>query len=305
MAKNGSASKIKIDSFDDLFGASAVENPNQTEQVVEVSLDELHTFKNHPFRVLDDTKMEETVESIKKYGVLMPGIARPRKEGGYEIIAGHRRKRGSELAGKDTMPVFIRNYTDDEAVVIMVDSNIQREDILPSEKAKAYAMKYEALKHQGKRDGGSTFETIGEPAGESAKTVQRYIRLAGLLDELLDMVDKKQLGFIPGVDIAYLTKEQQYWVFEILSTASCSVTKEQAASLKEYGKSDELTKAVVELILCKERTKEKKITIKQDRIRKYFPEDFSNQEIEDVIYQLLEEWKNKNRSEQNGNGIKI
>ena len=305
MAKNGSASKIKIDSFDDLFGASAVENPNQTEQVVEVSLDELHTFKNHPFRVLDDTKMEETVESIKKYGVLMPGIARPRKEGGYEIIAGHRRKRGSELAGKDTMPVFIRNYTDDEAVVIMVDSNIQREDILPSEKAKAYAMKYEALKHQGKRDGGSTFETIGEPAGESAKTVQRYIRLAGLLDELLDMVDKKQLGFIPGVDIAYLTKEQQYWVFEILSTASSCVTKEQAASLKEYGKSDELTKAVVELILCKERTKEKKITIKQDRIRKYFPEDFSNQEIEDVIYQLLEEWKNKNRSEQNGNGIKI
>lgn len=297
MAKTGSASKIKIDSFDDLFG-SGIEN-NLLEQVVEVPLADLHTFQNHPFRVIDDEKMEETVESIKKYGVLMPGIVRPRKEGGYEMIAGHRRKRGSELARKDTMPVFIRNYTDDEATIIMVDSNIQREDILPSEKAKAYAMKYEALKHQGKREGGSTFESIGEPAGESAKTVQRYIRLAGLLDELLDMVDKKQLGFIPGVDIAYLTKEQQYWVLEILSTASCSVTKEQAASLKEYGKSGELTKAVAELILCREKTKEKKITIKRDRIRKYFPEDFSNHEIEDVIYQLLEEWKN-NKQERTG-----
>ena len=144
MAKVKSASKIKIDSFDDLFGSSSMENSNQAEQVVEVSLEDLHTFQNHPFRVLDDEKMEETVESIKKHGVLMPGIARPRKEGGYEIIAGHRRKRGSELAGKTTMPVFIRDYTDDEAVVIMVDTNIQREDILPSEKARAYRMKYRA-----------------------------------------------------------------------------------------------------------------------------------------------------------------
>lgn len=305
MAKNGSASKIKIDSFDDLFGNPTVENSNSAEQVVEVLLEELHTFKNHPFRVLDDAKMEETMESIKKYGVLMPGIARPRKEGGYEIIAGHRRKRGSELAGKTTMPVFIRNYTDDEATIIMVDTNIQREDILPSEKAKAYAMKYEALKHQGKREGGSTFDAIGEPAGESGKTVQRYIRLAGLLDELLGMVDKKQIGFIPGVDIAYLTKEQQYWVFEILSTVACSVTKEQAASLKEYAKSGELTKAVVQLILCKKKEKDKQITIKRDKIHKYFPESYSSKEIEDVIYQLLEEWKNKSRSEQDGNGIKI
>uniref|UniRef100_UPI0040577B1A ParB/RepB/Spo0J family partition protein n=1 Tax=Agathobacter sp. TaxID=2021311 RepID=UPI0040577B1A len=294
MAKNGSASKIKIDSFDDLFGIPVAENSNQAEQVVEVSLDELHNFKNHPFRVLDDAKMEETVESIKKYGVLMPGIARPRKEGGYEIIAGHCRKRGSELAGKDTMPVFIRNYTDDEATIIMVDTNIQREDILPSEKAKAYSMKYEALKHQGKRDGGSTFETIGEPAGESGKTVQRYIRLAGLLDELLDMVDKKQLGFVQGVDISYLTEEQQAWIFEILSAAPCVISKEQAASLKEYAKSGELTKAVVQLILCKKKEKDKRITIKRDKIHKYFPESYSNKEIEDVIYQLLEEWKNKN-----------
>ena len=293
MSKVGSASKIKIDSFDDLFGSPIAENSNQAEQVVEVPLEDLHTFKDHPFRVSDDAKMEETVESIKKYGVLIPGIARPRKEGGYEIIAGHRRKRGSELAGKSTMPMFIRNYTDDEATIIMVDTNIQREDILPSEKARAYAMKYEALKHQGKREGGSTFETIGEPAGESGKTVQRYIRLAGLLDELLDMVDRKQLGFIPGVDISYLTKEQQYWVFDILSTTSCVISKVQAASLKEYANTGELTRAVMELILCRKKGKEKQITIKRDKISKYFPNEYSNREIEDVIYQLLEEWKHK------------
>lgn len=297
MAKTGSASKIKIDSFDDLFGSSTTENSNQTEQVVEVPLDELHIFQNHPFRVLDDTKMEETVESIKKYGVLMPGIARPRKEGGYEIIAGHRRKRGSELAGKNTMPVFIRNYTDDEATIIMVDTNIQREDILPSEKAKAYAMKYEALKHQGKREGGSTFETIGEPAGESGKTVQRYIRLAGLLDELLDMVDKKRLGFIPGVDISYLTEEQQYWVLEILSTTSMVISKAQAASLKEYAKSGELTFAMVDLILSEKKKTERKLIINTDKISQYFPEDYTNEDMEVVIVQLLDEWRRKQKED--------
>ena len=297
MSKTGSASKIKIDSFDDLFGSSLEETSNQTEQVVEVSLEDLHTFKKHPFRVLDDAKMEETVESIKKYGVLMPGIARPRKEGGYEIIAGHRRKRGSELAGKTTMPVFIRNYTDDEATIIMVDTNIQREDILPSEKAKAYAMKYEALKHQGKREGGSTFETIGEPAGESGKTVQRYIRLAGLLDELLDMVDKKRLGFIPGVDISYLTEEQQYWVFDILSTTSCVISKAQAASLKEYAKSGELTFAMVDLILSEKKKTERKLIINTDKISQYFPEDYSNEDMEVVIVQLLDEWRRKQKED--------
>ena len=297
MAKTGSASKIKIDSFDDLFGSSTTENSNQTEQVVEVPLDELHTFQNHPFHVLDDTKMEETVESIKKYGVLMPGIARPRKEGGYEIIAGHRRKRGSELAGKTTMPVFIRNYTDDEATIIMVDTNIQREDILPSEKAKAYAMKYEALKHQGKREGGSTFETIGELAGESGKTVQRYIRLAGLLDELLDMVDKKRLGFIPGVDISYLTEEQQYWVLEILSTTSMVISKAQAASLKEYAKSGELTFAMVDLILSEKKKTERKLIINTDKISQYFPEDYTNEDMEVVIVQLLDEWRRKQKED--------
>lgn len=285
-------SDIQLTSYEDLLGLTTTED-DENEKILTIPLDELHTFKDHPFRVVDDEKMKETVESIEKYGVLVPAIARKRSAGGYELISGHRRKRGCQLAGKIDMPVIIRNYTDDEAVVIMVDSNIQREDILPSEKAKAYAMKYEALKHQGKRDGGSTFDTIGETAGESGKTVQRYIRLAGLLDELLDMVDKKQLGFVQGVDISYLTEEQQKWVFETLSVDSCTVGKEQAASLKEYAKSGELTKTVVQLILCKKKEKDKQITIKRDKIYKYFPESYSNKEIEDVIYQLLEEWKNK------------
>ena len=208
MAKMKSASKIKIDSFDDLFGSSSMENSNQAEQVVEVSLEDLHTFQNHPFRVLDDEKMEETVESIKKHGVLMPGIARPRKEGGYEIIAGHRRKRGSELAGKTTMPVFIRDYTDDEAVVIMVDTNIQREDILPSEKAKAYRMKYEAMKHQGKF-GGNTLEALGEQAGESRKTIKpMFANLPSKVSQCLGMTP--------------LTSEAGHTGYSLASRDTCS-----------------------------------------------------------------------------------
>lgn len=283
---------IQLTSYEELLGLDMTDD-NDCEKILIIPLEELHTFKDHPFRVVDDEKMQETVESIEKYGVLVPAIAREREAGGYELIAGHRRKRGSELAGKTDMPVIVRNYTDDEAVVIMVDSNIQREDILPSEKAKAYAMKYEALNNKGKREGGSTFEMIGEAAGESGKTVQRYIRLARLKDELLDMVDIKRIGFIPGVDISYLSEEQQSWVLEILSTTSCTISKEQAARLKEYAKSGELTKAVMELLLCTPRGKEKQITIKRDRISRYFPEGYSNKEIEDVIFQLLEEWKNK------------
>ena len=297
MTKTGSASKIKIDSFDDLFGNVTSEDSNSSEQVVEVSLEDLHTFKNHPFRVLDDEKMEETVESIRKYGVLMPGIARPRKEGGYEIIAGHRRKRGCELAGRTSMPIFIRDYTDDEAVVIMVDSNIQREDILPSEKAKAYRMKYEAMQHRGRKTGESTLETIGEPTGESGKTVQRYIRLANLVDGLLEMVDNRKLGFIPAVDISYLTKEQQMWIFDILRSGNYTVSKGQAASLKAYAKSGELTPAVAELVLLQKREKEWKITIKGDKIRHYFPETYSDEDMESVILDLLDEWKRRQKED--------
>ena len=192
---------IQLTTYQDLLGVE--ENTGAgTEKVVIAPLIELFDFKDHPFKVLDDEKMEETTESIRQHGVLVPGIARPRTGGGYELIAGHRRKRGSERAGKSEMPIIVRNYTDDEATIIMVDSNIQREDILPSEKAKAYKMKYEAMKHQGKKAGMNTLDKVGEAAGENAKKVQRYIWLSRLSDELLDMVDKKKLGFSQGVDIS-------------------------------------------------------------------------------------------------------
>ena len=295
MSKAGSAAKIKLNSYDDLFGASQV--PAGTEQVQEIPLLELHEFRGHPFKVADDEKMQETVESIKNYGVLMPGIARPRAEGGYEIISGHRRKHGCELAGLSTMPVFVRDYSDDEATIIMVDSNIQREDILPSEKARAYAMKYEAMKHQGSK-GGSTLDEVGEAAGESGKTVQRYVRLARLSDELLHLVDAKKIGISQGVDISFLTGEQQRYVADVLLETGGSVSSVQSAKLKEYGKSGEQTAAMVRLILTEEKPKERKVTIKGDKISRYFPEEYSNDEIEDVIIRLLEEWNAVN----GGNG---
>ena len=288
-SKAGSASKVRLNSFDDLFGGA--ENTSG-EQIIHAKLTDLHTFKGHPFRVLDDEKMEETTESIGKYGVLVPGIVRPRTGGGYEIIAGHRRKRGSERAGLDTMPVIVRNYTDDEATIIMVDSNIQREDILPSEKARAYAMKYEAMKHQGSK-GGSTLDEVGEAAGESGKTVQRYVWLARLSDELLDMVDKKKIGIAQGVDISFLTEEAQQWVSVILEETGAAMNASQSSKLKEYGKSGELTPVMVRLILAEEKPKERKVTIKGDKINRYFPEEYSNDDIEGIIIQLLEEWQSK------------
>ena len=288
-SKAGSASKIKLNKLEDLIGGT--ENM-AGEQIINAKLSDLHTFKGHPFRVLDDEKMEETTESISRYGVLVPGLVRPRAGGGYEIIAGHRRKRGSERAGLDTMPVIVRNYTDDEATIIMVDSNIQREDILPSEKAKAYAMKYKAMKHQGSK-GGSTLDEVGEVAGESGKTVQRYVWLARLSDELLGMVDAKKIGIAQGVDISFLTEEQQQYVTVILQETGASVSNVQAEKLKEYGKSGELTLAMVRLILAEEKPKERKVTIKGDKISRYFSEDYSNDDIEGIIIQLLEEWQSK------------
>ena len=289
-AKTGSAAKIKMESFDDLFGGNAAQE-NGAEQIINAPLAELHTFKDHPFRVEDDEKMEETTESIRQHGVLVPGIARPRAGGGYEIIAGHRRKRGSELAGKTEMPVIVRNYTDDEATIIMVDSNIQREDILPSEKARAYKMKYEAMKHQGKKSGRNTLDEVGEAAGENAKKVQRYIWLSRLSDELLEMVDTKKLGFSQGVDISFLTEEAQQWVQVIIEEQGCNVSMIQSGKLKEYGKSGELTLAMVKLVLSEEKPKERKITIKSDKIGKYFSDSYSNEEIESIIITLLDKWK--------------
>ena len=288
--KAGSAAKIRMESFDDLFGGNAAQE-NGAEQIISVPLTDLYTFKDHPFRVADDEKMEETAESIRQYGVLVPGIARPREGGGYEIIAGHRRRRGSELAGKTEMPVIVRNYTDDEATIIMVDSNIQREDILPSEKARAYKMKYEALKHQGKKSGKNTLDVVGEAAGENAKKVQRYIWLSRLSEGLLAMVDGKKIGFSQGVDISFLSEEAQLWVQAVIEEKSCNVSMAQSAKIKEYGKSGELTLAMVRLILTEEKPKERKITIKSDRISEYFSDSYSNEEIENIIISLLDKWK--------------
>lgn len=290
MNKTGSAAKVKLNSFDDLFGNNEMQTAG-AEQIINAPLAELHDFKNHPFRVVDDEKMEETTESIRQYGVLVPGIARPRTGGGYELIAGHRRKHGSQRAGKTEMPVIVRNYSDDEATIIMVDSNIQREDILPSEKAKAYQMKYEAMKHQGKKSGKNTLDEVGEAAGENAKKVQRYIWLARLSDELLDMVDTKKLGFSQGVDISFLSEEAQQWVEVIIEEQRCSVSTVQSGRLKEYGKSGELTLAMVRLILTEEKPKERKFTMKSDKIGRYFSDSYSNEEIEDIILSLLDKWK--------------
>lgn len=287
--KTGSASKIKMESFDDLFGENSVQETG-AEQIINAPLADLYEFKDHPFKVLDDEKMEETTESIRLYGVLVPGIARPRA-GGYELIAGHRRKHGSERAGKTEMPIIVRNYSDDEATIIMVDSNIQREDILPSEKAKAYKMKYEAMKHQGKKSGKNTLDEVGEAAGENAKKVQSYIWLARLSEELLEMVDTKRLGFSQGVDISFLSEEAQQWVEVIIEEQGCNVSTAQSGKLKEYGKSGELTLAMVRLILTEEKPKERKFTMKSDKIGEYFSDSYSNEEIENIIISLLDKWK--------------
>lgn len=290
MSKTGSATKVKLNSFDDLFGNNEMQTAG-TEQIINAPLAELYDFKNHPFRVVDDEKMEETTESIRQYGVLVPGIARPKTGGGYELIAGHRRKHGSQRAGRSEMPVIVRNYSDDEATIIMVDSNIQREDILPSEKAKAYQMKYEAMKHQGKKSGKNTLDEVGEAAGENAKKVQRYIWLARLSEELLEMVDTRKLGFSQGVDISFLSEEAQQWVEVIIEEQHCSVSTVQSGKLKEYGKSGELTLAMVRLILTEEKPKERKFTMKSDKIGRYFSDSYSNEEIEDIIISLLDKWK--------------
>ena len=281
------AGKLKIDSFADYIDGEDI-------VINEIPLEELHEFKDHPFRVLDDEKMAETVESIKAYGVLMPGIVRKRSEGGYEIISGHRRKHACELAGLKTMPVIIREYTDDEAVVAMVDSNIQREEILPSEKAHAYSMKYEAWKHQG-REGGHTLDEIGEAAGESGKTVQRYIWLSNLSENLLELVDDKTITIRVGIEISFLTQKEQAWVEELIEEENVRISDEQAKKIKDYSKDNELSKALLSEILLAEKTKPRRFVMKNDIISKYFSAETSIEEVEKTVFMLLEEWKRKNQ----------
>ena len=280
------AGKIKINSFADICGGG-----NDT--VVEMPLEQMHEFKGHPFRVLDDEKMAETVESVKQFGVLVPGIVRRRKEGGYEIIAGHRRKRASLLAGKTTMPVIVRHYTDDEATIIMVDSNLQREDILISERARAYYMKYEAMKHQGSKNGGLSLAELGEQSGESAKTIQRYIYLARLNDGLLKLVDDGKVGMMPGVDLSFLSEEQQQWVLDVLMESGVSISGQQARFLKDNAKNGDLTEKMVKMLFSLVRPKPRSVTLKPNRLNQYFDENWNNDEIEELICRLLEEWKKR------------
>ena len=288
--KSKSAEKVRLTSFDDLFGAG--EAP-AGETVTFVSLSQLHTFKGHPFRVLDDEKMQETVESVKQYGVLMPGIVRPYPEGGYEVIAGHRRWRACELAGLTEMPVIIREMDDDTAVVLMVDTNIQREDILPSEKAKAYRMKYEAMKHQGSRGEKYTADAIGEAAGDSGRTVQRYIRLSELAEELLGCVDENKIPMVAGEKLSYLKTEEQAWVVDAIGNSGIFPSKAQAEQLKESSEAGELTEGDVYAVLVKKQKENVNVTISAKKIHNYFLKEYSKEQIEDVIYTLLEEWKQK------------
>lgn len=294
MAKRNLGERIKLQSYDEMFGLDTISPGDQKQegQIVNIPLNELYEFKDHPFRVLDDEKMEETVESIKEHGVLMPGIARPRKEGGYEIISGHRRRRASELAGKTEMPFIIKDYSDDEATVIMVDSNIQREDILISEKAKAYHMKYMAMKHQGTA-GGISLDVMSEQTGESQKTVQRYIYLARLTDELLGLVDAKKLGIKQGVEISALDTTQQEIVYKVLSELGSVIDVEQATRIKEAGKKGYLNEAYLRDMLTYVKPAVRKVVFNQKKLDSYFDPTTSNSDIEDLIVKLLDEWKEK------------
>lgn len=247
--------------------------------------------------------MQETVESIKQHGVLQPGIVRPCKDG-YEVVAGHRRWRACELAGLEEMPVIIRDLDDDAATVLMVDTNIQRENLLPSEKAKAYKMKYEAMKHQGSKGGKNTADAVGEKAGDSGRTVQRYIRLANLIDALLDFVDSGKLAMVAGERLSYLNEEEQAWVLEAAENADIFPSPNQAAELKGLSEQQELTEGKVYGILVKKENKGVKVTIPQKKLQNYFPPTYTKEEIEEVVYSLLEQWKNGKEGETNaGNSV--
>lgn len=291
--KGNSAGKIKLASYDDLFGAGGQESG---EVVTSLPVSEFHAFKSHPFRVADDEKMQETVESVKKNGILVPGIVRPRPEGGYEVIAGHRRWRACELAGLEEMPVIIREMDDDDATVIMVDTNLYREDILPSEKARAYKMKYEALKHQGSR-GANTANLVGEAAGESGRTVQRYIRLAELVQALLDYVDEGKIPMAAGERLSFINKEGQAWIADVAAGCGIFPSKVQAGQLKGLYEAGELTEGKVYAVLSKKENSSTGVSIPAKRIREYFPPEYTKDQMEEIIYGLLEQWKEKNADE--------
>ena len=293
---------LALKGLDDLFSTEEKRQEEQREQVQQIPIDALHPFTNHPFKVLDDEAMTRTVESIAQYGVLAPLIARPRPEGGYEIISGHRRQYAAKLAGLDTLPVIVRQMSDDAAVILMVDSNLQREHILPSEKAFAYKMKLDAIKNQGARsDLTSTqvaqklsVEKVGDDAGVSKDTIRRFIRLTNLVPELLDMVDEKKISFNPAVELSYLDESQQRDFLEAMDGTQNAPSVSQAQQLKKMAQCGEFTYEKAFDILGQEKKSEQDtVTIKNDILRKYFPRSYTPRQMEEKIIQLLDAWQKK------------
>ena len=291
---------ISLSSYDDIFSTDQSRADAQREQVQEIPLSELHPFEGHPFRVVDDEEMEKTVESIKEYGVLTPAIARPDPDGGYEIISGHRRHHASELAGKETMPVIVREMDDDAAIILMVDSNLQREQLLPSERAFAYRMKMDAIKHQGKTTSpqvaskSRSDDEVGQKEGISGDTVRRYIRLTELVPQLLYMVDTGQIKFNPAVELSYLAREEQEQFIEAMDYAQAAPSLSQAQRIKKLAQSGECTlDAMCEIMNEVKKGELDKVTFKTDSLRKYFPKSYTSKQMEEKIIQLLEQWQKK------------
>ena len=298
-----SSLSVSLKGADDIFSTEESRQEQQREQVQQIPIGELFPFKDHPFKVLDDESMQRTVESVEQYGVLSPLIARPRPEGGYEIISGHRRQHAAQLAGLDALPVIVRNMDDDAAVLLMVDSNLQRENILPSERAFAYKMKLEALKNQGARSDltsaqvGRKLETadiVGQESGDSRNQVRRFIRLTNLIPELLDMVDEKKIAFNPAVELSYLDTNQQRDFLEAMNDTQNAPSLSQAQRLKKLAQEGHFSYDVAFAVMGEEKKDElDKVVIKNDTLRKYFPRSYTPKQMEDTIIKLLEQWQRK------------
>ena len=303
-----SAKKVELASVDDLFSTEESRADAQREKVLEIPLSELHPFKDHPFKVKDDEAMIETADSIRQYGVLVPAIARPDPNGGYELVAGHRRHRASELAGKDTMPVIVRDLDDDQATIIMVDSNLQRESLLPSERAFAYKMKLEAIKHQGARTDLTSAqvgpkltaaEKIAENSPDSKSQIKRFIRLTELVPELMDMVDEKKIAFNPAYELSFLKKEEQVDLLDAMDSEQATPSLSQAQRLKKFSQEGHLSIDVMRAIMSEEKKSElDKVTLTSDTLRKYFPKSYTPQRMQETIIKLLEAWQRKRQRDQ-------
>lgn len=299
MSRTKALENVKLTSFDDLFGGKNIEKAAEAGDVKEIPLSELHEFHNHPFQIRSDEELAEMIESVREHGVLVPGIVRKRKEGGYEIIAGHTRKHVCEILGFETMPVFVKEMDDDEASLVMVDSNIQRENIRSSEKAKAYKIKYDAMKNQGKA--GNSLKMMSEESGENYKLIQRYIWLARLNDDLLALVDNKQLGMVQGVSLSVLPEKEQEAVYDAICRYKMKLSTVQANTIKQLSIDGKFNEQILERYLtsAQKQKKKRKITLKNERLSEYFEEETTEEEMMNIIFELLETWKRKKGSAQN------